>query len=252
MKIFEKIWTAYSLVIFALLAILYFPIFLILILLLPKKGQDVMIWLLHHTYTRFFFGLSLVHVQVAGKALLQKKQSYIIVSNHVSALDFMLNAMAFPGIYRFLAKKELLKIPLMGEIVRKICVVVDRSDAASRSSSLKNLRKYLAGGASIFIYPEGQRNKTNELLAPFHKGAFRLAIETGTPIAVQTIANIESVSERGNSLVIRPGSVKLVWSQVIETKELEMKDLNELIQQVQDIMKENMEQSKARHSWSRL
>ncbi len=136
MSIFRTIWAIYGILIFFLLWLLFFPFYYLAFLLFPKKYRRHIIWFSHHVYTRLYFTLTLVFINIEGLENLDTKRSYIIVSNHLSALDFMLNARAYPGVYKYLAKKELVKIPLFGFIVRKLCVLVDRSSAASRSASM--------------------------------------------------------------------------------------------------------------------
>jgi 1-acyl-sn-glycerol-3-phosphate acyltransferase len=177
---------------------------------------------------------------VEGLEHLDSRKTYIIVSNHLSALDFMINAQAYPGVYKYLAKQELVKVPLFGYIVRKMCVLVDRSSAASRSASMKSLRETLMEGYSVFLYPEGTRNRSAEFLLPFQKGAFRTAIETGFPIAVQTLLGVKKISGKAHGLDLCPGTVTVIWSQPVEVKELKMQDVDALSQKVRGIMEEHL------------
>lgn len=153
----------------------------------------------------------------------------------------MLNAMAFPKAYKYLAKKELTRVPIFGLIVKKLCVLVDRGNAESRRKSIQYLQKTLKAGYSIFLYPEGTRNKTNDLLQPFQKGAFKLAIQTGTPIAVQTIVGIERISGKGE-LNLLPGMVEVIWSKPIETVGMELKEVGVLMEEVRGLMLGNLEE----------
>jgi 1-acyl-sn-glycerol-3-phosphate acyltransferase len=198
------------------------------------------IYFLHHVFSPLFFALIAVRLKVTGIESINIEKSYIIVGNHRSALDFIINAMAFPGIFRFLAKQELLRIPIFGWVVSKMCLIVDRSSAMSRARSVVAIKQELAEGYSIFIYPEGSRNKTNEPLAPFYDGAFRVAIQTGAPIAIQTIANIRAISATTKSIDLCPGMVRVHWESPIETKGLEPGKVGELKEQVWNIMHERL------------
>ncbi len=236
MKLLRNIWAIYGILVFFLLWLVFFPFYFLAFLLLPKAWRKHIIWFSHHVYTRFYFTLTLIKVKIEGLENLDPKQSYIIVSNHVSALDFMINARAYPGVYKYLAKRELVRIPLFGFIVRKLCVLVDRSSAASRSESMKFLRATLAEGYSAFLYPEGTRNRSADPLLAFHKGAFRIAIESKKPVAVQTIVGVKKVSGSAAGLDLWPGTVKVVWSKPLEVKDLEMKDVDQLSRQVREQM----------------
>lgn len=243
MNILRKLWAIYGITVFFLLWLVLFPFYYIAFLIFPRKWVKQIIWFSHHIYTRLYFGLTLVRFKIEGLENIDRRQPYIIVSNHQTALDFMMNARAYPGVYKFLAKKELIKVPVFGFIVRKLCVLVDRSSASSRSSSMKYLHRTLEeDGYSVFIYPEGTRNTTADSLLPFHKGAFRIAIESGKPIAVQTILGVEKISNpKVPGLDLWPGTVRIVWSKPIETAGLTMADVDELSAKVRQVILENLE-----------
>jgi 1-acyl-sn-glycerol-3-phosphate acyltransferase len=243
MNILRKLWAIYGILVFFLLWLVLFPFYYLAFLVFPRPWVRHIIWFSHHVYTRLFFGLTLVRFKIEGLENIDRRQSYIIVSNHQTALDFMMNARAFPGVYKYLAKKELIKVPLFGFIVRKLCVLVDRSSAASRSSSMKYLHRTLEeDGYSVFLYPEGTRNTTSEPLLPFHKGAFRIAIEAQMPIAVQTILHIEKISNpKHKGLDLCPGTVRIVWSKPIETAGLTMADAETLSERVRNVILANLQ-----------
>ena len=226
MKILRKLWAIYAFIIFFLLWLLFFPFYYTAFLVFPKSWRKHIIWFSHHIYTRLFFGLTLIGIRVEGREHLDTKQTYILVSNHGSVLDFMINARAYPGVYKFLAKRELAKVPVFGLIVRKLCVLVDRSSAASRSSSIKFLKQTLTEGYSVFLYPEGTRNRSDDPLLPFHKGAFKIAIESGYPIAVQTIVGLKNIAPSKSDIELWPGKVRVVWSKPLEVSDMSKKDVD--------------------------
>lgn len=236
MSILRNIWAIYGILIFFALWVVLFPFYFIAFLIFPTKGIRHIIWFSHHIYTRVFFTLVLIRIKVEGRKLLSRKENYIIISNHRSSIDFMINANAFPGVYKFLAKSELVKVPLFGMLVKRLCVLVDRKNSSSRLKSIENLKETLMEGYSVFIYPEGTRNRTENLLGNFHKGAFRIAIETQTPLAIQTIVGIENVSAKAASVDLCPGNVKVIWSEPIPTKGLTQKDIPDLVKQVRKRM----------------
>jgi len=237
----RKLWAIWAVIIFLILMFLSLPVVGVNMLLFPgEKALRRNIWYLHHAFTPFFLMTAGIRMQVTGQEKLQAGQSYVIVGNHRSSLDFIVNAHAFPGVFRFLAKQELLKIPVFGFVVRKMCLIVDRSSAMSRARSVVALKQQLAEGWSIFIYPEGSRNRSNEPLAPFFDGAFRIAIQTGAPLAVQTIVNIQEITGRaGNGL--RPGVAKVVWEEPIVTLGLSAADIDGLREKVENLMRSRIE-----------
>ena len=130
-----------------------------------------------------------IKIKVLRKNKLKKEGVYIFVSNHTSLLDVPLCAIVTPVTFRYLSKEELTKIPLFGYIIRKLYLSVNRKDEESRARSMENMKQSLREGISIYLFPEGTRNKTGEPLKNFYDGAFRLAIETGIPIVSMTIRN---------------------------------------------------------------
>lgn len=239
---FRKIWAIYAVFLFLLLMLVSILVLIVNMIVTPgERALRRNIGYLHHTFTPTFLTLVGIRVKVEGREKLNPAQSYVIVGNHNSALDFIVNAEAFPGVFQFLAKQELHKVPVFGWVVKKMCLSVDRSSAMSRARSVVELRNQLAKGWSIFIYPEGSRNRTDDLLAPFFDGAFRIAIQTKAPIAVQTIVNMKDISSTAVSVDLRPGTVRVVWDEPIETEHLTPADIPELKNRVQACMLRHLE-----------
>lgn len=238
MSVFRKIWAVYAVLLFLLLMTLSLPVLLIFMAFTPgERALRNNIYYLHHIFTPLFLTLVGIRLKVEGREKLDPKQSYVIVGNHRSALDFIVHAHAFPGVFRFLAKQELLKVPVFGWVVKKMCLIVDRSSAMSRARSVVALKQNLAEGWSIFIYPEGSRNKTEDLLGPFYDGAFRIAIQTKAPLAVETIANMHKIS---SGFSLRPGTVRIVWETPISTGEMKAEDIPALKDRVEKMMMERL------------
>ena len=243
-KLFRRIWALYGLLVFVVELIIFFPLYIIFFIIFPKKGVDWSVWWSHHVFARIFFILTLIRIRSHGLDQVDLQRSYIILSNHSSSVDFMANAYAYPGVYRYLVKKEILKIPLMGAIIKRISVAVDRKDKESRNKSVENLRNILDQGYSIFLYPEGTRNRTQQPLAPFHKGAFRIALETGTPILFQTLVNVKDISDASKVVDLSPGVLHIVWEKPIETRDMHMDQLPELMDLVRNRMLTHLEAGK--------
>lgn len=234
MTILQKIWAAYAVLLFLVLMTLSLPVLLFFMAFTPgERALRNNIFYLHHIFTPLFLTLVGIRLKVEGRDRLDRKQSYVIVGNHSSSLDFIVHAHAFPGVFRFLAKQELQKIPVFGWVVKKMCLIVDRSSAMSRARSVVALKQHLADGWSIFIYPEGSRNKSDDLLGPFFDGAFRIAIQTKAPLAVETILNMSKIASGYN---LRPGTVRIVWDEPIPTDKMTAADIPALKERVEQMM----------------
>ena len=151
-------------------------------------------------------------------------------------VDILCCAIAAPFLFKFLAKKELTKLPLFGSIVRWFCVVVDRKNAASRKESFENMKAALAEGFSVFIAPEGTRNQTDEPLQKFYEGAFRLAIETQQPLLVLTLVNPGNLNNPRKKMDLSPGLVDCYFDEPIETEGMGLEDLPEVEGRVRRLM----------------
>ncbi len=214
-RLFGTAWAIYGLMIFFSLLLAFFPFYLIILGLLPSNRYKPVIWFNHHVFPRLFFTLVGIRIRVHNSQILEKNQQYILVSNHRTAIDFMANTLAFPNVYKYLAKKELTKVPFLGFVIKKLCVLVDRTSTASRAKSLEWMKRSFSEGYSLFFYPEGTRNRGNQPLGVFYSGAFRLAQELQIPIAVMTLQNVHRRNGSGSSLRLWPGILHIRWSGII-------------------------------------
>ncbi len=214
-KLFGKIWALYGLLIFFILLLICFPFYLLLLGILPSNRYRPVIWFNHHVFPRVFFALVGIRIKVHNRKMLDRRRQYILVSNHRSAIDFMANTVAFPNVYKYLAKKELTKVPFLGFVVKKLCVLVDRSSSASRTKSLEWMKRTFDEGYSLFFYPEGTRNRSGDPLGPFYSGAFRLAQDLRVPIAVMTLQNVHKRSGSARSMDLWPGTLHIRWSGIV-------------------------------------
>lgn len=184
-----------------------------------------------------FSMLTFIRYSFYGRENFRPGQSYIYVSNHTSFLDIPGLTMLFPGEYRPLAKKELLRIPVFGWIARSAAVIVDRSSGDSRKRSMDRLKRLLLDGMSILIFAEGTQNRTKEPLQPFKDGAFRIAIDTQQPVLPMVVVGAGPLMPPG-TIRVRPGHVKLIVAPEIPTAGLGNADLPRLKQQTYEVMKD--------------
>lgn len=193
-----------------------------------------------HRVSRFWAHLLLkgffIRCQIRNKELIHPDTVYVFVANHRSMLDIPLYAISCSNTFRFLAKGELTKIPLMGWVINKLYISVWRSDKTDRHRSMDAMKKSLDEKISVFLCPEGTRNKTNEPLLPFKDGAFRLAIHTQSPLAVLTVFNSEKLLSPLRPAELRPGKLFASWSQPISTFGLTEDDIPALKETVREMM----------------
>lgn len=186
-----------------------------------------------HKISRFWAKLLFIgffiRVKIKGKELIDKNQVYVFVCNHRSQLDIPLFAVACKNTFRFLAKEEVTHIPLIGYVVKKLYITVDRKSKEDRAKSVERMKdSLLKEKIAVLLYPEGTRNRTQEPLIDFKDGAFRLAIDTQLPLAVLTIMNSGDFSPANKFLQLRPGTIKAKWTEPISTKGMTLEDVPRL------------------------
>jgi len=123
-----------------------------------------------------------VRVQVTGMEQLDPNQTYIFAGNHCSQYDIFAFQGYFPHDFRWIAKKELFRIPLFGQAMHRVGYIpIDRSHGRQALKSLDEAAKRIASGSSVLIFPEGTRSGDG-MLHEFKTGAVMLAIKAGVPI----------------------------------------------------------------------
>lgn len=235
MKILVKIYTFWVLIVFTVFMIILLP-GILLPFLVGRKFSWIgysFLWI----WSWIFSMLTFIRYDFRGRNNIQKRTSYIYVSNHTSFLDIPGIRLMIPGEFRPIAKKELLKIPIFGFIVRAATVVVDRSNAQSRKQSMEALRKILKGGISILVFAEGTQNRTKEILQPFKDGAFRIAIDSQLPIVPLVVVGAGPLLPPG-TLTIKPGTIKVIAGEPIHVEGLTTDDVQSLKQKTFDRMLE--------------
>lgn len=230
-----KLYVVWVLFVFTFFMILYLPGILIPFLLGDQFG-DISYWFLK-LWARTFSILNRIPYRIHGRENIRRGQAYIYLSNHTSYLDIPGMCLTVPKQIRPLAKKELLRIPVLGWIIGHASVIVDRSSNESRRKSMDHLKDVLRRGISILIFPEGTQNRTTEPLQPFYDGAFRIAIEMQQPILPMVILNAGKLMPP-RSTHIEPGTVTIRIRPEIPTAGLTNADLPALKDRVRKEMLE--------------
>jgi 1-acyl-sn-glycerol-3-phosphate acyltransferase len=165
---------------------------------------------------------------VEGTEHIQPDGSYMIVSNHLSGFDVALHIARLPVSVRFLAKKELFRIPLFGSAMRAIGIVETDRQAGTAAHRAINAQvaRVMDLRRSLLIYPEGTRSRDGELHA-FKKGAFRIAIDMSLPVVPVAVWGTREAWAPGSKL-IRGGPATVVVHEPIPTAELGPTDIGAL------------------------
>ena len=240
-RIFSLVFIIWSFLVFISTMLLVVPfIFISSALFTGKKATDIISFFLN-IWGWLFCIFSFFQIRTVNCKILDPGRAYIYVCNHNSYLDAIAVVRAIPGSFKPLGKVEMVKIPIFGLIYQRVVVLIDRASKESRTKSVEELKQDLAKGQSILIFPEGTMNRSNQPLNEFYDGAFRLAIETQTPIAPMVIINARKLFPRDNPLAARPGVITCVFHQPVEVIGLVADDLERLKKTVFDQMKAQIE-----------
>ena len=185
---------------------------------------------------RNWLRLTGVKVKVTGREHLDPGQPYVFVSNHRSYLDAS-PLFAFTGRQMgAIAKKELLKAPILGYAMGFVNVIaIDRSNRERAVETIKIATDRLRSGISFMVCPEGTRAQPGEML-PFKKGAFHMAVAAGVPIVPIALKNSDVLMGKGSGEAW-PGTIDMVMMPPVDTAWVKTdEDLDTLVKQVQDLI----------------
>jgi 1-acyl-sn-glycerol-3-phosphate acyltransferase len=134
--------------------------------------------------------------EVSGDFISDPRRPYVAVSNHESYADIFLIS-HLPWEMKWLSKETMFKIPFFGWMMRMAGdIEVRRGERTSIVRAMKEARDRLSKRVSVMIFPEGTRSRDGELL-PFKDGAFRLAVESGSPILPIVVAGTRDCMQKG-------------------------------------------------------
>jgi len=232
-RIFGFFWALWGAIWFMIVVIIFTLIYAVVFAIYGRKVSMKCVWINCHYLCPFLLNVCLVKLRVIGQEKISPKQTYVFVANHSTQVDILATAAAMPQPIRFLAKSEIKYIPVFNYMTKMLAIMVDRKSKESREKSMKYMLAELEKGNSIFLYPEGTRNRTDQPLKEFKDGAFRLAIMGQVPIVVQTIVNAKSVNDP-EGIQLLPGHIEVYFSDPIETKGMTMDNepaLKEMVRQ---------------------
>ena len=199
-------------------------LFVLIPLLISDKAFKFIYPIIRYFGKITFYGMGF-RLDYEERIKLNPKENYVFIANHTSLMDIMtvLTVLKHHPIV-FVGKAELAKIPIFGRIYKQICILVDRSSMKSRAEVIPNAMEKLNQDLSIFIFPEGGvSDDVSIVLDTFKDGAYNIAIETQTPIAVLSIEGLKEMFPfdwfKGY-----PGKVKVTLLDIIPTVGKNIKD----------------------------
>lgn len=233
-KIILGIKSAVLVPLFILYTIIISAVFILVMSLRFRRAGEALIQL----WSRVFLLVPPLHFTVDGTNNIKPDTQYFFLANHLSNFDVPLLFRAIPTPIRYLAKKEVYKIPVFAQALNVAGIIkIDRgagiSSYAAINEGVANAKK---NGYSLIVFAEGTRSRDGEL-HPFKKGAFRMAISTGLPVVPVTINGTWEVWPPGSKLFYK-GDASVVVHEPIATAHLTSADINSLRNQVYGVIEE--------------
>jgi len=174
----------------------------------------------------------------------KKNQPYVVISNHLSNLDPMMQFKFLKIKWVFMAKKEVYKLPFFRTAAKSFNFIkVDRTNKNDSQSINEQAKKLFNNGWSLMVYPQGTRAKSDNFL-PFKSGAFHIAFDNQIPILPVVIAGTGEIWPRGSKFM-KSGKAIIKTLDPINISEYKKEDLEDLVQETFNKMKSAYEEIKS-------
>lgn len=238
LKVLRVLFGCYAAIVFSLSLLIVCPAYFLIFSLTGRNKSARYAHNLSRLWALFLFRCFFIRYEVCNSHYIHPDKCYVFVANHKSMLDIPLFARACNNTFRFLSKAELARIPLLGYVIKRLYITVNRNDRRDRQRSIEVMKKTIEEGISVFLCPEGTRNISDAPLMPFKDGAFRLAIATQTPLAVLTVINSEKLLSPKTAIALSPGKIIAEWSTPVDTTGMTEADVEMLKNKTMELMLE--------------
>ena len=241
----RQIWKAYYALTFVIAFLFFYPAFFIL---LKNKRWYPAVFVLKRGVALFSVFTSGIILSIKKEEVLNKQQPYVFCCNHTSYLDIVLTYCIFNNYFVFMAKKELLAVPLFGNFFKDMDIAVDRKSKMGSHRAIARAGQDLENGHSVVMFPEGTIAPDAPVMRAFKNGPFKLAIDKQVPIVPVTfLSNYKILPAKNNYYKYGgPGIAKAVIHKPISTTGMGENDLIPLREQVRSIIGNTIEANENR------
>jgi 1-acyl-sn-glycerol-3-phosphate acyltransferase len=178
-------------------------------------------------YSRALIRASGARIVVHNAHLINANEAHVYVANHVSWFDVFVLAAILPR-FRFVAKKELARIPVFGQAAKAVAAIfIDRQNRKAAFEGYKGAASQMKGGVSVVVFPEGTRGY-NYSLRPFKKGPFVLAIAAQAPVVPTVVHGTREIQRKGE-IVVHAGVAEITILDPIPTAGMCYDDRDQLM-----------------------
>jgi 1-acyl-sn-glycerol-3-phosphate acyltransferase len=152
--------------------------------------------------SRAFFRAARIPLHIQGLEYLPRAPC-VLVANHASYIDGIVAAAALPPDFAFVIKKEMVRVPLVGLLLRRVgSAFVERFDRHKGASDTRRVLKLAAAGQSLVFFPEGTFDAARQV-GRFLRGAFSTAERSQMQIVAAAIHGTRDVLPSGSMLIRR-------------------------------------------------
>jgi len=191
-------------------------------------------------WARMLLWLTGIRVDVIGRENVLIEKPQIFMANHQSDFDILIVLAHIPGQFRWIAKKELFKIPIFGKAMRNAGYIeIDRQNHEKALKSLDEAAQKIREGKSVVTFPEGTRSRDGKI-RPFKQGMFHLAIRAGVPIVPISIIGTREIMPK-RTLKVKPGRVTMVIDRPVDVSGYTLETRGDLIERIRHIIVGNFE-----------
>jgi 1-acyl-sn-glycerol-3-phosphate acyltransferase len=191
-------------------------------------------------WARMLLWLTSTRVDVIGRENVLMDQPQIFMANHQSDFDILIVLAHIPGQFRWIAKKELFKIPIFGKAMRNAGYIeIDRQNHEKALKSLDEAAQKIREGKSVVTFPEGTRSRDGKT-RPFKQGMFHLAIQAGVPIVPISIIGASEIMPK-RTLMVKPGRITMIIDRPVDVSGYTLETRGELIERIRHIIVTNLE-----------
>jgi len=236
LKFIRALYSIYAILSFALLLLVLFPFVLLVSVFGKIKGGNAIYRICGIWSDTWFFLIGVWSKKIMLANAPRKDHQYIFVANHISYMDIPMIVKTIRQPTRALGKAGLAKVPLFGFLYRYGAIMVDRSSPEARKKSVLQLKSVLRKGISVFIFPEGTFNETGRPLKEFYDGAFRIAIESQTPLLPVIFPDTVHRLHYSSILSFSPGRCRAIFLAPVPVEGLTPDDLPALKEEVFHMM----------------
>lgn len=183
-------------------------------------------------------------VTIIGKENIPEDKPVLYIGNHTSIFDSIIPYTLVPNLTGYISKISMKKVPVLNYwMVRMHCLFLDRSNVKEGLKTILTAIDKVKNGISIFIFPEGTRNKTPETLMEFKGGSFKIAEKSGCPIVPVTIVNMSDIFE-DHMPRIKKTRVVIEFGTPIDMNTLDREDKKHIGAYVQNVIAETYKKNK--------